>query len=186
MATAGDGGAIMSKEDDHFFEVFLSPLDDNDHFWHEICSMMMILFFLVLKLPQWGWSFMTCNLFNDGDTFFLGFWSPLNEDDQFWHATWSRKMSIFFRFLSPLDDNDQFWHEICSMMMILFFLVLKPPQWGWSFMKCNLLNDDDTFFLCFEAPSMKMIIFDMQSAQGRWAFLTWDLFNDYDTFFLVF
>ena len=121
----------------YFFFWFWSPLNEDDHFWHALRSMMMILFFWVLKQPQSRWSFLACILLNDGDTFF-----------------W---------FLSHLNEDDHFGHALSSMMMILFLGVLKQPQSRWSFLACILLNDGDTFFWVSKAP------------QWKWLFLTWNL-----------
>ena len=69
---------LFSHADTFFWVVisfwgFLSPIDENDHFCHRMCSMLMILFFLVLKPPEWRWSFLACIALHDDDTFFLGF-----------------------------------------------------------------------------------------------------------------
>ena len=128
------------------FEVFLSPLDENDHFCHRICLMLMILFFLVLKPPEWSRSFLACISLHDFATFFWGLWSHLNEGDHFWHAFCLVMVILFFWFLSDLNEDDHFSGMHWAQWWRYFFLVFKPPQWRWSFLACSLLHDGDTFF----------------------------------------
>ena len=161
-----------------------SLLEQGEHFWDEIFSMMIILFlvlkppqwgliiygmqsaqwwwylfFWVLKPPEWRWSFLACSL--------------LKKDEHFWHEILSMMM-IFFGFWSPLNEDNHLWHAICSMIMIPFSLGFEAPSkkddhvWHavW-FLRWDLFNDDDTFFLGFESPSKKDDYFGMQSAQWK-------------------
>ena len=116
------------------------------------------IYFLVLKPPEWRWSFLTCSL--------------LKKDEHFWHEILSMVMILFLGFEAPsmriticgmqsaqwswylflwvlkppqrkmimFGMQSDFWDEIFSMMMILFFWVLKAPQRKMIILACSLLN----------------------------------------------
>ena len=127
-----------------------SLLEQGEHFWDEIFSMMIILF-LVLKPPQWGliiygmqsaqwWWYL----------FFFGFWSPLNEDDHFWHAVCSRKMSIF-----DMRSCQWWWYFFLGFeapSMRITICGMQSAQWSWYL-----------FLWVLKPPQRKMIMFGMQS-----------------------
>ena len=163
LATARDGGSYDVQRRWHFcwgvLKCFLSPFEDNDHFWHAV----------------------TWNLFSHDDTFFGG------GCDQFLKFFWATSMKMFifaiesvqcwwyffFWFWSPLNDHDHFWHALRSMMVILFFWFLSDLDEDDHFLTWDLFNADDTFF---------WFLSDLDEDDH---FLTWDLFNADDTFFLV-
>ena len=140
----------------YFFSGFLSPLNDDDHFWHAICSMMMILSFGGFEAPSMKMISFDMRPAQGRWAFFSGFWAPsmimisfVMKSVQWWWYFFSgfeapsMRMIIYdmqsaqwwwylsFWVLKPLNEDDHFWHAVCSRKVNIF--DMRSVQWWWYF-----------------------------------------------------